>query len=310
MSVRIVCPHCNRKVTAPDSMVGKSAKCPGCGNSIHIENAVEAPVKDKNRKSYFLAGIAGSAVIVIAIILYVVLRPTPFFSTEELLAWKQHIKSLNSEAALLKIANPDAVNLAIAAGEKVGFVDNAEEVWREIEPILRDNSPSPPQIRKLRNLLENMGVIRQMVAKLEMYPTTKSPMGKKRAENDILREEDTLHLIRLEQLSGKVGLPADEITETQTLINALTARYGELGLSYNAAEGKIIGYQQARLKVDEMKKNNTRIDLENERDELDIDIRRLNKEKERQKALSPLLFKVDNMIKNIREWSDSMMTKQ
>ncbi len=34
MPISFECPHCGRKLKAPDGAVGKSSKCPGCGNAV------------------------------------------------------------------------------------------------------------------------------------------------------------------------------------------------------------------------------------------------------------------------------------
>jgi hypothetical protein len=44
MSIRIVCPGCQKGITAPDKYAGKSAKCPGCGSEISIPAA--KPIAD------------------------------------------------------------------------------------------------------------------------------------------------------------------------------------------------------------------------------------------------------------------------
>ena len=34
MPINFECPHCGKKLKAPDGAVGKSSKCPGCGNTV------------------------------------------------------------------------------------------------------------------------------------------------------------------------------------------------------------------------------------------------------------------------------------
>ena len=47
MSIATKCPSCNRKFTAPDQAVGRSARCPQCGNSfiVQLAGAGTAPVR-------------------------------------------------------------------------------------------------------------------------------------------------------------------------------------------------------------------------------------------------------------------------
>src|SRR6516165_6701578 len=34
MPISFLCPHCGKKLKAPDSAVGKTSKCPGCGTAV------------------------------------------------------------------------------------------------------------------------------------------------------------------------------------------------------------------------------------------------------------------------------------
>ena len=34
MPISFQCPHCGKKLKAPDSAAGKSSTCPGCGNKV------------------------------------------------------------------------------------------------------------------------------------------------------------------------------------------------------------------------------------------------------------------------------------
>jgi hypothetical protein len=43
MAINVVCPWCSKKITAPDSMAGKSAKCPGCQGALTVPSASAPP---------------------------------------------------------------------------------------------------------------------------------------------------------------------------------------------------------------------------------------------------------------------------
>jgi hypothetical protein len=46
MPIAVVCPSCKAKLKAPEALIGKKVKCPGCGTSVLIE-APEAPAPKK-----------------------------------------------------------------------------------------------------------------------------------------------------------------------------------------------------------------------------------------------------------------------
>lgn len=54
MPITIVCPGCKAKLKAPDSLIGKSVKCPGCSKVVVVKAATApapAPVPDPPKKS-------------------------------------------------------------------------------------------------------------------------------------------------------------------------------------------------------------------------------------------------------------------
>lgn len=44
MPLKLKCPKCGKSLTAPDSLMGKSAPCPGCGTTINVSAPPPAPV--------------------------------------------------------------------------------------------------------------------------------------------------------------------------------------------------------------------------------------------------------------------------
>ncbi|HZZ73994.1 MAG TPA: hypothetical protein VFE24_17200, partial [Pirellulales bacterium] len=45
MSVEVACPNCGKKLRAPETSLGKNAKCPRCGGIIYIP--LDAPQSSK-----------------------------------------------------------------------------------------------------------------------------------------------------------------------------------------------------------------------------------------------------------------------
>ncbi|HTU17123.1 MAG TPA: DUF4870 domain-containing protein [Gemmataceae bacterium] len=43
MPVTVVCPACKSKLKAPDTLIGKAVKCPGCGKPVLVKAAASAP---------------------------------------------------------------------------------------------------------------------------------------------------------------------------------------------------------------------------------------------------------------------------
>ena len=43
MSIAFQCPHCGKKLKAPDSAASKSSKCPGCGETVTCPSLSTTP---------------------------------------------------------------------------------------------------------------------------------------------------------------------------------------------------------------------------------------------------------------------------
>jgi uncharacterized Tic20 family protein len=43
MPIAVVCPHCKAKLKAPDTLIGKTVKCPGCANPVLVKSVAVAP---------------------------------------------------------------------------------------------------------------------------------------------------------------------------------------------------------------------------------------------------------------------------
>ncbi len=89
-------------------------------------------------------------------------------------------------------------------------------------------------------------------------------MQEQSATNAKLRSDDQVLMSRLKQLAEKQNLNNKEMNEAQSIINGLSSRYGDLGLSINGATGKIEGMTAAQAKLNEVMKAKQLHDLEME----------------------------------------------
>ncbi len=68
MPISVKCPHCGKRLKAPDSAAGKKAKCPGCGQSVKLpeekiyeaEEVVEEAFEEVTDDEYGLSNIKES----------------------------------------------------------------------------------------------------------------------------------------------------------------------------------------------------------------------------------------------------------
>lgn len=80
----------------------------------------------------------------------------------------------------------------------------------------------------------------------EEIAKTSDEAQKLREAGDAQRQLDQLRMERLDQLAKKERLNSSEMTEAQKIITALTAVYGDLGISIDKATGKIVGLTDAQ----------------------------------------------------------------
>ncbi len=84
----------------------------------------------------------------------------------------------------------------------------------------------------------------------EVEKTTHA-MEEQHRVNARTREDDDVLMQRLQQLAEKQSLSNYEASEASNIINLLTSRYGDLGLSIDQATGKITGMTEAQKKLSE-----------------------------------------------------------
>lgn len=100
-------------------------------------------------------------------------------------------------------------------------------------------------------------------------------LDKARGKGDEARAIDELRIQYLGQLSRSTKLSGDQMTEAQGIIAELTKRYGNLGLSIDAAASRLVGFDVAQQRVIKGMLDSALADVEKAISERQLNIDRL-----------------------------------
>ena len=151
-------------------------------------------------------------------------------------------------------------------------------------PIIFSAIAAHPVVAVLAALAVTLAAIDQAMQPIQKdFDAVTDSMQKQRQQTDDLINADKQRINRLkelEELSRRGGLNNQEVAEATSLVSELSNRYGDLGISIDAASGKVTGLNNATKKMYDQMAATRKMALQRELEELQANQRSLQIQRE------------------------------